>query len=92
VKEVIAIDKMLSVTEAARKIGVSRQSIYRYIERGNIKAFKQEGRIGLLIPEEELKKYKIVEYVPKKIETLNRCHPTKTSSTQGPSKGKPLRA
>jgi excisionase family DNA binding protein len=84
--EVIAIGEMLSVTEAARKTGVSRQSIYRYIERGDIKAFKQKGKMGLLIPEEELEKFKIVEYIPKKIETLNRCHPTKTPSTQGQAK------
>ena len=57
--------KYLTITEFAKTVGVARITVYRRIERGEIKAYKKKGAPGVQIPIREVEKYALVEYMPK---------------------------
>ena len=54
--------KTLSIREAASRLGITRQSVHRAIQRGDIKARKKiVQKIEWRIPEDEIESYTIDE-------------------------------
>jgi excisionase family DNA binding protein len=52
--------KTYSITEAARKLGITRQAVHKAIERGTLKAEKREiVKIEWEIPAEALRAYSL---------------------------------
>lgn len=63
--------KLLSITEAARALGVSRQRVHQLISSGKIKAI----RVGrqYVIPSQELQKYTRRKRHEKKADDIREC-------------------
>jgi len=55
-------EKLLSIKEAAKRLGVNERTVRRWIEAGQIRAVKKQGRGGrkgvYFIPEAELESQK----------------------------------
>lgn len=51
----------LQIEEAAKELGVSRQTVYSLIEKGILRRFKKPGNIRAFIPSEDVEKAKQYE-------------------------------
>jgi len=49
-------EKLLTMTEAARRMGISTVTLYRAVEKGKVKAIKTPGGVRR-IPESEVDRY-----------------------------------
>ena len=79
---------LLTVKEAAERMGLSEVTIRRYVRDGDLKAVIV-GKRSVRIPEEEVERLSCREYEPKKEETLNEPTPPRDLLKQGHTGRKP---
>jgi excisionase family DNA binding protein len=80
--------ELLTVKEAALRLGLSEVTIRRYIKNGDLKAVIV-GKRGVRIPKSEIERMSCREYDPKKDKALSESLPPRSELKQGPSGRKP---
>ena len=73
-------ENLLTMTEAARRMGISTVTLYRAVEKGKVKAIKTPGGVRR-IPESEVTRYwQEQDYSPNGVESNGETKQTRSSA------------